>query len=64
MAGGLAAAGLQVVDGALEEFADREEILDEALLLFEQLAEELALAAGAFSSRWHGSLYMLSTIKT
>ena len=47
MAGGLAAAGLQLVDGAFEEFAPGEEVLDQALLLFEQLAEELALAAGA-----------------
>jgi hypothetical protein len=47
MAGGLAAAGLQIVDGAFEEFAHREEVLDEALLLLEQLPEELALAAGA-----------------
>ena len=47
MAGGLAATGLQIVDGAFEEFAHREEVLDEALLLLEQLPEELALAAGA-----------------
>jgi hypothetical protein len=55
MAGGLAAACVEFVDGTFEEFAHSEEVLDEALLLLEQLAEELALAAGAFAGRRHGS---------
>jgi len=64
MAGGLAAAALQLVDGAFEQFAYREEVLDQALLLVEQLAEESALAAGAFGSRRHGSLCMRCIIET
>lgn len=60
MAGGLATAGLQLIDGAFEEFAYSEEILDQTLLLFKQLSQELPLSAGAYGSRGHGhSLYCM-----
>ncbi|MBA7676902.1 hypothetical protein ES703_85147 [subsurface metagenome] len=60
VAGGFAAAGLELVDGAFEGFAYSEEILDQALLLFKQLPQELPLSAGAYGSRGHG--YSLSCI--
>jgi hypothetical protein len=50
MAGGFAAAGLEFVDGAFEQFADRKQRLEELPVLVFELAEELAVAAGAFGS--------------
>ena len=50
MAGRFAAAGLEFVDGAFEQLADRKQRLDELPVLVFELAEELAVAAGAFGS--------------
>ena len=51
VAGRFAAAGVELVDGAFEELANLEEVLNQALVIIEQLPEKLALAAGAFGWR-------------
>ncbi len=48
VAGGLAAAGVELVDGTFEQFADLEQRLDELLVLVTEFAEELAMVAGTF----------------
>jgi hypothetical protein len=54
MTGGFAATGLEFVDGAFEQFADLEQRVDELAVLVREFAEELAMAAGAFSTYRHG----------
>ena len=50
MAGRFAAAGLELVDGTFEQFADLDQRFDELAVLVFQLAEELAVPTGAFGS--------------
>ena len=56
MARRLAAAGLQFIDGALEEVAQGEEVAQEAPILVPQLGEKDSLAACLFSIGHRGLL--------
>ena len=48
MAGALAAAGPQLINGTFDELANFEQAIEEMLVLVPQFAEELTLAAAAF----------------
>ena len=65
MARRFAAAGLQFIDGALEEVTQGEDLAQEAPILVPQLGEKHSLAAGLFSigqGRFLGALQSLCYI--
>jgi len=66
VAGGLSAAGLELVDGALDQLARGEQLLELALVLGAQRLEGQAQAAGAvgFESQDRDLLFMLYIMKT
>jgi len=64
VAGGLSAAGLELVDGALDQLARGEQLPELALVLGAQRLEGQAQAAGAagFESQDRALLFMLYTM--
>jgi hypothetical protein len=66
VAGRLAAAGLELVDGTFDELSQREHLMELALRVGQQGSEGQAQAAGAIGSDGQetGLLFMLYIIKT
>src|SRR5436305_15248923 len=66
VARGLAAAGLQIVDGTFDKLPDGEQVLDPTLVIVEQGLEGLAQTAGAIGRRSQRRIliFMLYTITT
>jgi hypothetical protein len=55
MAGGLAAAALQFVDGTFQEQAQGKDLLDEALVVLQQTEEDAPLATSLIEARSQGN---------
>jgi hypothetical protein len=60
VAGGIAATGLHLVDGAFEQFADLQNVVHLAVIIRRQIVEDLPMVAG-WGGRRHGKFLALQT---